>query len=78
MIDSFLEAYEVDSTHIKSLYQLANSYYKLKDKDSTSLFLEKGLELEPYHMNLNKLKVMKPIDIRSIILRFKFYKSLIP
>jgi tetratricopeptide (TPR) repeat protein len=59
MVDSFLEAYEVDSTHVKSLFQLANSYVKLNDPDSTKLFLDKGLALEPNHINLNRLKVNK-------------------
>jgi len=57
MIDSFLEAYKTDSTHVKTLYQLSNSFFKLKDKDSTRLFLEKGLELAPNHLNLNRLLV---------------------
>lgn len=57
MVDSFLEAYAVDSTHIKSIFQLANSYVKLNDPDSTNLFMNKGLVLAPYHVNLNRLKV---------------------
>ena len=57
MIDSFLEAYQTDSTHIRSINQLATSFAKLGDKDSTFLFIHKGLALEPNHFKLNKTKI---------------------
>ncbi|MAC86512.1 MAG: hypothetical protein CMQ52_00065 [Gammaproteobacteria bacterium] len=57
MIDSFLEAYETDSTHIKSINQLATSFAKLGDRDSTFLFINKGLRIDPNHFKLNKSKI---------------------
>jgi tetratricopeptide (TPR) repeat protein len=57
MIDSFLESYRKDTSHINSIYQLTNCYVALKDRDSTWLFLDKGLLLAPNHINLNKIKV---------------------
>jgi tetratricopeptide (TPR) repeat protein len=57
MIGSFLEAYKTDSTHMKSINQLATSFAKLGDKDSTFLFINKGLSLEPNHFSLNKTKI---------------------
>ena len=57
MINSFIDAFVKDSIHIKAIYQLANSFDKLNIQDSTNLFIKKGLELAPDHINLNKLKV---------------------
>ncbi len=56
-INSFLEAYKNDETHIKSIHQLALAYTFLRDKDSTQLFINKGLEVNPNHIDLNKLKI---------------------
>lgn len=55
--DSFLKSYHKDTTHIKSIYRLTLCYQTLRDKDSSNLFLDKGLALAPDHINLNKLKI---------------------
>jgi len=53
---SFLEAYKIDSTHLKSIYNLAKFYRKLKFKDSTTLFINRGLQINPKSINFNQLK----------------------
>ena len=55
-INSFLKAYKVDSLHLRSIYNLAKFYRKLKFKDSTSLFIDKGLKINPKSINFNQLK----------------------
>ncbi|WP_299670220.1 hypothetical protein [uncultured Polaribacter sp.] len=57
MINSFLDVYKKDTTHLKAIAHLASSYSKLNEKDSTNLFIEKGLLLDKNHINLNKLKI---------------------
>ncbi len=56
-IDSFLKAYQYDNEHIKAIHQLAKVYVFLRDKDSTNIFINKGLEVKPNHVKLNKLKI---------------------
>jgi len=58
-INYFLEAYDRDSLNIDVIYQLANSYNKLKIQDSTALFISRGLKLDPVHKNLNRIKINK-------------------
>ena len=57
MINSFIDTYKKDSTHLKAIAHLASSFNKLKDRDSTQIFVEKGLILDSNHINLNKLKI---------------------
>lgn len=57
MINSFLDTYAKDSFHLKSIVRLASSFNKLKEKDSTKIFVEKGLVLDNNHIALNKLKI---------------------
>jgi tetratricopeptide (TPR) repeat protein len=54
--NSFLKAYKIDSLHLKSIYNLAKFYRKLKFKDSTTLFIDKGLKINPKSINFNQLK----------------------
>ncbi len=56
MVDYFLKAYELDSLHSKSVYRLAEFYKDIKDKDSTLLFIDKGLEISPNDINFLQLK----------------------
>jgi tetratricopeptide (TPR) repeat protein len=56
-INSFLKAYKIDREHIKSIHQLALAYTFLRDKDSANIFINKGLAVNPNHINLNKLKI---------------------
>jgi len=55
-INNFLKAYRIDSLHLKSIYNLAKFYRKLKFKDSTTLFINKGLKINPKSINFNQLK----------------------
>ncbi|EAQ40776.1 tetratricopeptide repeat protein [Polaribacter sp. MED152] len=57
MINSFIATYKKDSTHLKAIKRLAKSFHKLQDKDSTQLFVDKGLALNKNDVELNKLKI---------------------
>ena len=57
MINSFLDTYKKDSLHLKAIIRLASSFSKLKEKDSTQIFVDKGLKLNELEVNLNKLKI---------------------
>ena len=56
MGDNYLEAFKRDSLHIKSIYRLAKFYKDLKFKDSTMLFIDKGLKIDKNNINFNQLK----------------------
>lgn len=56
-IDNFLDAYRIDNQHFNAIEKLAKGFTKLKDKDSSTIFIEKGLALNPDHLDLNKLKI---------------------
>ncbi|WP_435264204.1 tetratricopeptide repeat protein [Tenacibaculum sp. nBUS_03] len=56
-INSFLEAYKKDKAHIKAIEFLAHSYTALRYRDSAKIFIDKGLEINPSHIKLNKLKI---------------------
>lgn len=56
-INSFLKAYKYDKEHIKAMHQLAVAYILLRDKDSSNIFINKGLKVAPNHFELNKLKI---------------------
>jgi tetratricopeptide (TPR) repeat protein len=71
MINSFLDTYAKDSTHLRAIARLAKSYNKLKDTDSTQLFVNKGLALNRNHIDLSKLKI-------NYLFRDKKYKKAIP
>lgn len=70
MIDAYLESYKNDTTHLKSIYKLASVYKKIQKKDSSNLFIEKGLSLDKNHINLNKLK------INSLYLNKEYQKAI--
>ena len=71
MINSFIDTYVKDSTHIRAIARLAKSFHKLKDKDSTQLFVDKGLALNKNHIDLNKLKINQ-------LYRDKQFKETVP
>lgn len=52
----YLKAFKLDSMHLKSIYQLAKFYEDVDIKDSTTLFIDKGLEINPESINFNQLK----------------------
>jgi len=53
----FLDTYRLDTTHLKSIYELTKFYKQLKFKDSATLFIDKGLEINRKSINFNQLKV---------------------
>jgi tetratricopeptide (TPR) repeat protein len=55
--NAFLRAYKADSLHAKSIYQLALFFKMIHDKDSSKLFLEKGLQVRPNSPAFLKLKI---------------------
>ena len=57
MIDSFIDTYKKDTLHIKAIERLAESFQKLRDEDSTQLFVDKGLRIAPNNNDLNRLKI---------------------
>jgi tetratricopeptide (TPR) repeat protein len=52
----YLDAYNLDTLHIKSIFALAQFFKTLKFKDSTSLFIDKGLKIDSNNINFNQLK----------------------
>lgn len=58
-INSFLDAYEKDDAHIKSIHQLAVAFTLLRDQDSASIFINRGLKVNPNHIPLNKMQANK-------------------
>ncbi|WP_397445375.1 tetratricopeptide repeat protein [Polaribacter sp. R77954] len=71
MINSFITTYTKDTTHFNAITRLAKSFNALKDRDSTQLFVNKGLALNKNHIDLNKLKINQ-------LYRDKKYKEAIP
>ena len=57
MMNSFIDTFEKDTLHLKAITRLAKSFKKLKDVDSTQLFVNKGLAISPNDIDLNKLKI---------------------
>lgn len=56
MCDSYLDAYSIDSLHLKSIYGLAKFFKELREKDSTMLFIDKGLNIDSINVNFLQLK----------------------
>jgi tetratricopeptide (TPR) repeat protein len=71
MINSFIDTFEKDTMHLKAITRLAKSFKKLKDIDSTQLFVDKGLVLAPNHFELNQLKINQ-------LFKDKKYKETLP
>ena len=57
MINSFLDTHAKDSTHLKAIVRLASSFNKLKEQDSTQIFVNKGLQIDSNQVALNKLNI---------------------
>lgn len=56
MGQSYLDAYKLDTLHLKSIFGLAKFFKALNFKDSTSLFIDKGLKIDSNNINFNQLK----------------------
>ena len=81
MLANFLKAYKTDMTHVKSVYQLAKTFALLRKKDSSELFIDKGLQLDSLHINLNKLKInalFRNKEYTKAIVRLQILDSLSP
>jgi len=52
----FLDTYKRDTAHMSSVFELAKFYKHLRFKDSTQLFIEKGLVLDNENLNFLQLK----------------------
>ena len=57
--------------HLKAIAKLASSFNKLNDIDSSQIFVEKGLNINKNHINLNRLKI-------NFLYRNKYYSDAIP
>lgn len=55
-MNNFINAYIKDSTHIKAIERLAMDFILLRDQDSSNLFIEKGLQINPNHIQLNRMR----------------------
>jgi len=53
---SYLDAYNIDTLHLKSIYELSKFFKELRIKDSTMLFIDKGLRLDSTNINFIQLK----------------------
>ncbi|MDY7395865.1 tetratricopeptide repeat protein [Aureibaculum sp. 2210JD6-5] len=52
----YLEAYRLDTAHVKSIYQLAKFFNKIKVRDSSKLFIDRGLAINSNNLNFLQLK----------------------
>lgn len=52
----YLKVYQLDSIHVKSIYQLAKFFNKIKVRDSAGLFIDKGLTIDAKNINFLQLK----------------------
>ncbi|SNR82457.1 Tetratricopeptide repeat-containing protein [Lutibacter flavus] len=57
MGQSYLDSYNLDTLHIKSIYELSKFFKELRRKDSTMLFIDKGLKIDSTNVNFLQLKV---------------------
>lgn len=76
MGNNYLEAYKRDSLHIKSIYRLAKFYKDLRFKDSTMLFIDKGLKIVPNDINFNNLKSNYSYTLKDYKTTLKHLKRL--
>ena len=56
MGQSYLDAFNIDTLHLKSIYELSKFFKELRIKDSTMLFIDKGLKIDSANINFIQLK----------------------
>ena len=56
MGQSYLDAYKLDTLSLKSMYELAKFFKSLQIRDSSMLFIEKGLKIDSLNINFLQLK----------------------
>ncbi len=72
----FLDTYRRDTTHLKSIYELSKFYKQLKFNDSTSMFIDKGLRLNPKSINFNQLKAKESYNKKEFDTTLVYLKKL--
>ena len=55
MADKCLDAFAIDSLHMKSIYGLAKFFKDIRVRDSTKIFIDKGLAIDKNNLNLIQL-----------------------
>ncbi len=75
-IDSYLDAFKKDNQHIKAIYHLATAFKKIGDRDSSYLFVNKGLKINPNHIQLNRLKINKLYRDKNYLASIKLLKMM--
>ncbi|WP_224485018.1 tetratricopeptide repeat protein [Robertkochia aurantiaca] len=55
---SFFRAYQLDSSHVKSIIELGEYYLKRRQLDSAHFFAERGLAIAPEHAELLNIKAL--------------------
>jgi len=75
----FLDTYRRDTTHLKSIYELSKFYKQLKFNDSTAIFIDKGLKINPKSINFNQLKANEAYshkDYQTVLIYLKKLEDL--
>lgn len=57
-VQFFKNAYNLDNEHLRSIFQLGKYYISQQEKDSTLLFVDKGLDFYPNDVSLINLKAL--------------------
>lgn len=73
---NFLNAYKKDTLHLKTIYELAKFYKKIKFKDSSNLFVNKGLQLAKNSISFNMLKASQLYYKKDFVNGLKYMKRL--
>ena len=76
MGQSYLDAYNVDTLHLKSMYELAKFFKELRVKDSTMLFIDKGLKIDSTNLNFLQLKASELYYIKDYKSALTYLKKL--
>ncbi len=76
MGQSYLNAYKLDSLHLKSIFELAKFFKALRFQDSTTLFIDKGLQIDSNNINFNQLKANDLYFARDFKNTLTFLKNL--
>ena len=56
MGQSYLDAFNIDTLHLNSIYEVAKFFKTINVRDSSRLFIEKGLQIDSTNINFLQLK----------------------
>jgi len=56
MGQSYIDAYTIDTLHLNSIYEIAKFFKVLKTRDTSRMFIEKGLKIDATNINFLQLK----------------------